>query len=112
MTPESDAEKIARLDRELRERDAMIAELGRTVEHLRRELEEWKRGHRVRDRKRRARQTKAVKAGSEGEASSPDGVRRKSGRAKGHQGAGRPGPTTSTTSYPAAPRARVHAGER
>lgn len=83
MPSETDAEKIARLERE-------NAELRGLVEQLRRELEEWKRGHRIRDRKRRARKAKAAAAGGQdpGEAEK----KRKSGRGEGHEGAGRPGP--------------------
>ena len=75
MSTETDAEKIARLEKENGDLRAALAE-------LRRELEEWKRGHRIRDRKRRGK----AKA-------SAQGAPRKSGRGKGHVGAGRPGPT-------------------
>lgn len=92
MPVETDAETIARLERELRERDAVIEALRRTVEQLRRELEEWRRGHRIRDRKRRARQAKAAAASAGGEASGNAAAKRKSGRPEGHEGAGRPGP--------------------
>jgi len=92
MASETDAEKIARLERENAELRATVEELRRTMEQLRRELEEWKRGHRVRERKRRGRHAKADAAGGEGETASADGAKRKSGRAKGHEGAGRPGP--------------------
>ena len=86
MSTETDAEKIARLERE-------NAELRGLVEQLRRELEEWKRGHRVRDRKRRGRQTKAPTGDADDTGSGAAPSERKSGRAKGHEGAGRPGPT-------------------
>lgn len=81
MATETDTEKIARLEKENAELRVLVGEVRGTVEQLRRELEEWKRGHRIRDRKRRGK----AKA-------STDGAPRKSGRAKGHVGAGRPGP--------------------
>ena len=74
MSTETDAEKIARLEKE-------NAELRAALGELRNELEEWKRGHRIRDRKRRGK----AKA-------SPDEAPRKRGRAPGHVGSGRPGP--------------------
>lgn len=86
MPAESPAEKIERLENE-------NAELRATVEQLRRELEEWKQGHRVRGRKRRARQAKVVATGNaDATAAGKAEKKRKSGRAKGHEGAGRPGP--------------------
>ena len=84
MPPETSDQKIERLEGELRQRDELIGELKRTVEEIRRELEEWKRGHRVRDRKRRGRRAKPPRA---------EGERRKAGREVGHEGAGRPNPT-------------------
>jgi transposase len=82
MANETDSEKIARLEKENAELRTLVGELLGTVDQVRRELEEWKRGHRVRDRKRRGK----AKA-------SADGTQRKPGRAAGHVGSGRPGPT-------------------
>lgn len=89
MVTETDVEKIALLEAENAELRAAVLDLRGTVEQVRRELEEWKRGHRIRDRKRRGK----AKASTEG---SP----RKSGRGKGHVGAGRPGPTRVDKTVP------------
>jgi len=84
MTNENESEQIARLELEIGELRGVNDELRRTVEQLRRELEEWKRGHRIRDRKRRGHKAAPAPGGGE--------VKRKSGRPPGHEGAGRPGP--------------------
>ena len=44
----TDAEHIAELEEQLRQRDARIAKLERTVDELRKVIDAWKRGHRVR----------------------------------------------------------------
>lgn len=89
---ETQPEQIARLERELAERDATIAKLGVVVEELRHQLEEWKRGHRVRDHRRRSKEKKAARAAKVAAAVAAGEPERKSGRAAGHAGAGRPGP--------------------
>ncbi len=90
---ETDAEKIARLERMLADRDVAIAELGKVVADLSHQLEEWKRGHRVRDHRRRSKEKKAARAAKVAAAVAAGEPERKSGRAEGHPGAGRPGPT-------------------
>ena len=44
----TDAERIAEMEEQLRQRDARIAELERVVGELSKVIEAWKRGHRVR----------------------------------------------------------------
>lgn len=90
---ETQTEHIARLERELAERDATIAKLGVVVEDLRSQLEEWKRGHRVRDHRRRSKEKKAARAAKAAAAVAAGEAERKSGRPQGHEGSGRPGPT-------------------
>lgn len=59
-------------------RDVRIAELEKKIADLERIIEEWKRGHRARSKRRSTRQASAV--------------RKKPGRKKGHAGAQRKGP--------------------
>lgn len=90
---ESDAEKIARLELALAASLNANAELTKVVEDLRSQIEEWKRGHRVRDHRRRSKEKKAARAAKAAAAVAAGEPERKSGRPKGHAGAGRPGPT-------------------
>lgn len=68
----------ARWRERLRQQEDANAQLREQVEHLQRELEEWKRGHRVRPR--RARRGGQATAGKQ------------PGRKRGHAGRGRPCP--------------------
>ncbi len=89
---ETDAERIARLESEVATCHATIAELGKVVVELRGQFEEWKRGHRVRDHRRRSKEAKAARAAKVAAAIAAGEPARKSGRPEGHAGSGRPGP--------------------
>ena len=91
--PETDADKITRLEIDLATCLTANAELTKVVEDLRSQLEEWKRGHRVRDHRRRSKDKKAARAAKAAAAVAAGEPERKSGRPEGHAGAGRPGPT-------------------
>lgn len=78
MTQRSDSERIADLERRLEEALKEIAALREENARLRKELEEWKRGHRERGKRRSSR--------PEGRRSTE---RRRPGRQKGHPGAKR-----------------------
>ena len=63
IVTKTNAEKIARLERENAELRALVGDQRGTVERLRRELQEWKRGHWIRDRKRPGRTKASATAG-------------------------------------------------
>jgi hypothetical protein len=81
----TDAELIAELKEQLRQRDARIADLERKVDELSKVIEAWKRGHRVRPGGKLAQKPRDKrKAASRGP-----------GRPEGHEGSSRPAPTTA-----------------
>jgi hypothetical protein len=80
----TDAERNAELEEALRRRDARIAELERLVGELSKVIEAWKRGHRVRPGGKIAQKSRDKRKATG----------RGPGRPKGHEGAGRPAPTS------------------
>ena len=86
----TDADRIAELEEQLRQRDVRIAELERTVDESRKVIDAWKRGHRVR-------------AGGK-IAQKPRDKRRATGRGpgrpEGHEGTSRPAPTSADRDVP------------
>lgn len=81
----TDAELIAELKETLRQRDARIAELERTVGELSKVIEAWKRGHRVRPGGKLVQKPRDKrKAAGRGP-----------GRPEGHEGSSRPAPTAA-----------------
>jgi hypothetical protein len=80
---EEQQQRIEILEKELAEKDRRIAELEKTAEEQSRIIEEWKRGHRVRPKRRSSSSKKRKK--------NPSGKKRP-GRKKGHEAAQRPMP--------------------
>ncbi|MSP56580.1 MAG: hypothetical protein EXR69_13425, partial [Myxococcales bacterium] len=78
---ETDTEKIARLEIALATSLTANAELAKVVEELRHQLEEWKRGHRVREHRRRSKAAKAARAAKAAAAVAAGEPERRSGRA-------------------------------
>ena len=81
----TDAERIAELEEQLRQRDARIAELERTVDELRKVIDAWKRGHRVRPGGKIAQKPRDKRRATG----------RGPGRPEGHEGTSRPAPTSA-----------------
>lgn len=81
----TDAERITELEEQLRQRDARIAEIERTVGELRTVIDAWKRGHRVRPDGKIA-QKPCDKRRATG---------RGPGRPEGHEGTCRAAPTSA-----------------
>ena len=79
----TDAERIAEMEEQLRQRDARIAELERVVGELSKVIEAWKRGHRVRPGGKIAQKPRDKRRATG----------RGPGRPEGHEGSSRPAPT-------------------
>ena len=85
----TNADRIAQLEETLRQCDARITELERTVSELSKVIEAWKRGHRVRPGGKISQK--------------PRDKRRTTGRGpyrpEGHEGTSRPAPTSADRDF-------------
>jgi len=86
MTPDPRDVRIAELERKVSELMGIIAEKDRIIGELRKTIEEWRRGHRVRPR----RGSRKMKAGE----------RKRPGRKKGHEAARRKMPDKADRTVP------------